>query len=171
MGDGQDRREASASLCVQPCEHPRGFHLLVDPQRAIRVRNEIAEAVDATESTMHRRVVLEGEILGQLRRAAEGKLRLGLEDGDVLEPVRRNPDLWEIKWKKGKRGELRLYHAEPGADPSFVGLRFHRKSTAGNAAAIAAAQNDEMDEAGRRYADGVKVRWGHATDCADCLHP
>lgn len=116
------------------------------------------------------RALLQGEIFGQVRRAAAGKLRLGLDDADELEPVRRNPDLWEIKWKRGKQGEFRLYHAERGDSPDMVGLRFHAKDTTSNdAGEIARRQNLEMDEAGRRFSDGVTDRWGHTAPCRDCV--
>lgn len=169
VSEERDRRTAADSLCTRPCDPPRAFHFFVDGRRARSVRAEIEQAVSQTKGSMIDRAALHGEIFGQVRRAAAGKLRLGLDDGDLLEPVRRNPDLWEIKWKRGKRGEFRLYHAEPGNAPDLVGLRFHAKDTSSNDAdQIERLQNAEMDEAGRRFVDGLKDRWGHAPGCHDC---
>ena len=118
-----------------------------------------------------------------MKEASLGVLRSGAEDKDApLEPVRRNPDLWEIRWAPkpaGRRrlGEFRMYHAEPGGNPDIVALRFHRKETfpALNRneqdQAIEDTQDAEIDEAGKRHRVGEPNRWGHTTRCVTCVEP
>jgi len=147
---------------------------MVDRNNAVSVKQEIMDAVGNAKGSDLERARLQGLIFGQLMTAAIGELRLGLEDGEVLEPIRRNPELWEIKWKYGKgktKAEYRLYHAEPGRTPPLVGLRFHQKETTGSSADIEDAQNAEIDKAGKRFRDGAPRAWGHTRNCTNCVTP
>lgn len=165
------RRGASESLCAQPSDTPRAFHFFVG-QSSSGVGADVYQEIVAAAWTSRRRVTsfaaasFAGDVLGRMRAAAVG----GLRGADELEPVRRHPLLWEIKWKTGSARDHRLYHSEPGGSPDMVALRFHRKDvSSGDAATIEAAQEVEMDEAGWRHGDGVKNQWGHSTSCAHCL--
>lgn len=162
----RDTRSLADSLCAQPATEPRDFHWFVSEERDLNVYQEvIAVAWDRGRSAVDAAGIV-GDVLGKMRAGAKGELR----DGSELEPVRRYPPLWEIKWKLGKRGELRLYHAEPGAAPDLVALRFHEKDTSSHDPdRIEALQDAEMDEAERRHDDGVNRRWGHRHPCANCL--
>lgn len=158
------KRSLDDSLCGAPVDPPRSFHYCrVSPDTS--VRNEIVDAIWATGRPATVVAGLIGDIHARMRFAARGRLR----DGDLLEPVRLDPALWEIKWRMRREGEFRLYHAEPNGDPALVALRFHRKSTEGNADAIRGAQEEEMTLAGARYAEGAKNSWGHARRCTQCL--
>lgn len=91
-----------------------------------------------------------------------------LSDGKVLEPVRLDPQLWEMKWKFKKR-LFRLYHAEPTGQPQFVALRFHQKDTSsGDDATIQRLQDLEIELASERYDNGQSASWGHRKGCSHC---
>jgi hypothetical protein len=136
------------------------------------VQREIVDAVhDAGEQLRlsdSAKAIRVGEILGRMRNAARGRIALGDKD---LVPVRTHPELWELRWSLGKLGKFRMYHAEPGSDPDLVALRFHRKNDSSNdAVEIHRLQQEEIDEAAKRYGDGVKIRWGHVvTVCRACV--
>ena len=164
------QRTASQSLCAQEENAACAFHLHEDNHRAISVKREINDAAGALRGSLIERASVHGQFIGQIRRAAAGKLRHGKEDAAELKPVRRNPVLWEIVWKIKKQGEYRLYHSEQSSEPLLVGLRFHRKDTSGfDADTIKNLQNAEMDEAGTRYTQGMPTLWGHEAGCTTCI--
>lgn len=158
-------RTLSDSLCTQHSDIARSFHRFSIGGE--RVQQEIVDAAYAAGGTPTAIADRIGAFLGRMRAAAHGDLP---QTKDDLEPVRDDPRLWEIKWKLKKRGEYRLYHAEPGAAPELVALRFHRKDTSGPQDDIDARQDAEIAVASRRYAEGATSRWGHAASgCTECL--
>ena len=133
------------------------------------MRHEVVDEAYASTKTMYQAADMIGQVYGRLKAAARGRLP---DDSDLFEPARRQPMLWEIKWKLGRLGEFRMYHAEPGHDPDLVALRFHRKRTTElSAVEIAELQDQEMDLAAERFVAGEPSRWGHGRSCGDCLHP
>ncbi|MGY3567973.1 hypothetical protein [Sinomonas sp. RB5] len=113
-----------------------------------------------------------GDVLGLLRSAAHGRLPEG--NPDVLEPVRTNPYLWELKWKRRKKKrEFRAYYAEPEQSPDFVVLLFHEKDVSSqDQPTIDALQQGHIDKAGERHEEGLDRRWGHRKKaCHDCVKP
>lgn len=169
MTDAQEGpRRPVDSLCYQPVDAPRSFHYFTDG--TVRVYKEMVDAAYGHDRTSLAAAGLMGDFLGQLRRAAHGELRSGGNNREPVGPVRLNPDIWEIRWKLGRLGEFRLYHAEPDDEPQLVALRFHEKdSSSEDADTIDDLQEDEMRLAGTRYDDGVNNRWGHVKGCRDCL--
>jgi hypothetical protein len=160
-------RDPSDSLCLQPTSAPRAFHHFSASEEARTVRNEIVDELWDRAPTSVAAAALVGDVLGRMKAAASGRLA---ENVDEFEPVRRQPELWELKWKFKRVGEFRLYHAEPGENPELVALRFHQKETEGlTPEDIQARQNDQMDLAADRYTSGETRRWGHRRGCTDCL--
>lgn len=166
-GDSQQaRRKWHDSLCAKPVEVPRSFHFYSDADS--HVRHEIVNTFTATGKPQTAVAGLVGDVYGRMRAAQRGEIC----DADLLEPIRDVPTLWELKWKLGRLGEYRLYHAEPAADPELVALRFHAKDVSGvTQAIIDEAQDVEIGVAAQRYDDGVKNSWGHRKGCTDCLNP
>lgn len=164
----EDPRRPSDSLCYQPVDSPRSFHYLTTD--AVSVYREMVDAAWDHGRTPTVAAGLMGDFLAQLRAAAHGELRSGGNNREPVGPVRLNPAVWEIRWKLGKQGEFRLYHAEPNDDPQLVALRFHEKDSSSNDADIIDdLQEQEMGLAATRYGDGVNNRWGHVKGCQDCL--
>lgn len=163
-------RARSESLCTQPSDAMRSFHKFSvgvdDVQREIvDAVHDAGDKVRLSDSAKAMRV---GDIIGRMRNAARGRIALGDKD---LVPVRTHPELWELRWSLRKLGKFRMYHAEPGGEPDLVALRFHRKDDSSNdVAEIHRLQQEEIDEATKRYGDGVKIRWGHVvTVCRACV--
>lgn len=161
-----EARSNASSRALQPAASERSFHLLAHGKW--NVDREVNDAVDELIPNVSTAIDQVGVIRATLRAAARGELPTGLDDHDLLEPVRRQPELWELKWKvrrkKKQHGELRMYHAEPrDGNPDLVGLKFHIKDLRGGSQAIESAQNAEMDTAADRYTDTAarRSRWGH----------
>ncbi len=112
-----------------------------------------------------RTAALKGEVNARMKAAASGRLR----GADELEPVRTQPELWEIKWKEKKNVQLRLYHAEPGRSPDLVALHFHCKDVS-DQDRIKERQEAAMQVAADRHYEGAPRVWGHRKrDCRHCL--
>lgn len=151
-------------MCTQHVDQMRSFHKLSVGDEDLHA--EVTAAIYATGAKGQAAAIRAGEVWGRVRNAAKGLLPV---DDKGLVPVRRNPDLWELKWKLGRLGQFRMYHAEPGGDPAMVGLVFHRKDVPGaDADEIEQLQNREMDRAGKLYGEWVNVLWGHQSKC--CTH-
>lgn len=172
VGDDGDNRRGRDSLCTQPVVVPRSFHRLnVDGDD---VQGEVVAALYAARDEASPRMSDDalaqriGEVLGRMRSAAKGNVP---DNPRIVEPVRRNPDLWELKWDFAKLGKFRMYHAEPGSNPDMVALRFHLKDTSSkDDDVVERLQNAEMDTAGERFTSGVKSRWGHVQrGCTHCV--
>jgi hypothetical protein len=160
-------RDPYDSLCLQPVDSARSFHYYSPTGGTPTVRQEVVDALYDRARSVVDGAGMVGDVLGRMRAAARGGLA---NDPDEFEPVRRQPELWEIKWKFRKVGEFRMYHAEPMSDPELVALRFHEKETEGlTPDEIEALQDAEMDLAGDRYEAGENRRWGHSSACGDCL--
>jgi len=165
---GPGRRSTTDSLCAQPCATPRTFHWFSNDDGTERVYQEVVDAAWADGRTPHAAAGIIGDVLAKSRRAASGMLRSASD----LVPVRLHPMLWELRWRLGRVGEFRMYHAEPGADPDLVALRFHHKDTSGSTQGeIDSVQEGEMDVAQARYERRSTDRWGHTRGCTGCLHP
>lgn len=165
MGAGH-RRTKNDSLAAAPTEPGRAVHLFCDER--VKVRAEIADAVDAVARSAMDAAMIQSEIWARVRAAGRGQLR----DSEDLVPVRTQPELWELRWKP-HGVDLRMYHAEPGGDPAMVGLLFHRKTVDGlNGLQIEAAQDAKMDEAATRLTSGRHALWGHSRrGCQECIVP
>jgi len=162
------------SLAVVPATSKRSFHK--ERHGSVDVNEEIVETVYATVSRSDRAVDQVAVVFATLRAAARGELPTGGDLDDELEPSRTQDGLWELKWKRKRKGpaEFRLYHAEPeGGRPDFVALRFHAKSLSGSERDITRAQDAEMRVAMERYSDraAVRARWGHEGEdgCRACV--
>lgn len=165
----------SPSLCTQAGDAERAVHWASVSNQTVRA--EMVDEIYRSASTRKRsnaardrqdRVHLIGEVRARLLSAARGRLPVG--EPDQFEPVRRNPDLWEHKWKKTAFGEFRLYHAEPDVGPDVVLLVFHRKEVEPrDGKTIEELQEEQMDKAAARNEEGRNGVWGHArTRCTDC---
>lgn len=96
------------------------------------------------------------ELYAVLERARMGRLT----EGDLLQPVRLDPVVWELRFSF-TAGVYRLYFGEPQSDTeALVGLRFHLKKLEGTAEEIQAAQDIEMELASERLSTGESNRWG-----------
>lgn len=157
--------EARSSLCVVPRQPAYDYHYL---SIEADVWQEILTEIDRVASTPIVAASMTGEVLNRLRRAARGELTI---DPQEFVPVRRDPDLWEIKWKFRGMQEFRLYHAEPASTPDLVALRFHLKEIDGlTPDEIEERQEAEMDLASSRYGAHATRRWGHRRrSCDNCL--
>jgi hypothetical protein len=166
----EDLRMPDDSLCHQPSDTPRSFHYYSSHDGTIHVHREMVDAAWIPGRAMGLAAGMVGDFEARIKFAARGELRSGADGEELVAPVRRDPHVWEIRWKVGRQGEYRLYHAEPTANPQLVALRFHEKDTSsGDADTIDALQEVEMDEAARRYKEGVNRKWGHRKSCADCI--
>ena len=78
---------------------------------------------DGPELSAFERQMRGGELKAILGRAARGELR-----DESWKPVRRDPTLWELRWKWDDGGQLRGYFHEPALDPdSTILAKVHRK--------------------------------------------
>lgn len=173
MTEASEAPLETRSLCQIPTTEFRCFHYAKLGSQET-VEDEMLAVVAPLAKTPLDEIGILGDIRGRLRNAARGQLPEN-QDG-VIEPVRRHPELWEIKWTlklKPKRRELlRLYHFEPEGKPELVALRFHRKVTDGIIdEQIEALQEAEMDVAHERALEGKDDLWGHKRRCTGCLLP
>lgn len=169
--------DRAPSLCTQLRTKALSLHWATVEGATVR-----AEMVDAIYAAVppkgsrnaarlrHLRLHLVSEVRAHLRSAANGRLPVG--EPEQFEPVRRDPELWEHKWKRTKLGEFRLYHAEPDAGPDVVLLRFHRKEIEErDGFTVEDLQDAQMDIATARYAADAERAWGHSrrrcTSCED----
>lgn len=160
-------RDPSDSLCLKPSSSQRSFHHFETADGSANVRREIVDTLWDRAKTMVQAAGLVGDVEGRMRAAARGQLA---DNRDEFEPVKTQPELWELKWKFRRVGEFRLYHAEPAANPDMVALRFHEKQTEGlTADEIEAEQDREMEVAADRFRTGESRRWGHRPGCQHCL--
>lgn len=96
------------------------------------------------------------ELYAVLERARMGRLT----EGDLLQPVRLDPVVWELRFSF-TAGVYRLYFGEPQSNAEvLVGLRFHLKDLEGTEEDIRAAQESEMELASERLSTGENDRWG-----------
>lgn len=169
MTEDSDVSTETRSLCQIATTDFRTFHYAnLGADRT--VHNEILDVVAPLVKTAEAEIGILGDVYGRLRNAARG--RLPQHKDEVIEPVRRHPELWEIKWKLTPRRLLRMYHVEPVGPPEVVALRFHLKATGSlTAEQIKDLQEEEMDLAHTRASDGAASRWGHKPKCSDCLLP
>lgn len=89
----------------------------------------------------------------------------GVLDEENWVPVRRNPDLWELRWRwDGTRIAARGYFHEPTVlFFETILAKVHTKDvSSGHKSTIAKLQNEAMDEAGKRVIDGRDTKWGVA---------
>ncbi len=98
-----------------------------------------------------------GELKALLRRAAAGTLR-----GRSWEPVRRDPELWELRWSWDDGSLLRGHFHEPMSEPdSTILAKVHQKEVAkGDESQTTRLQDAEMDAAGIRIRREQHYRWG-----------
>ena len=168
MSAGGRERRVEDSLCARPSAQPRAVHFCADGE-GVDVRREVVDAAWAVAgATPYTAAAFVGDVHGRLRAAARGRLR----DAENLAPVRLDPVLWEISWRRGRARHHRMYHAEPGAagqSPDLVALRFHAKDIEGDAGRVRAVQDAEIAVARERYAAGTAGRWGHGDACRHCL--
>lgn len=162
---GRGVRDKTDSLAAQWTPVPRSFHRDHRPESGVNLAREITEALQLPGLTVTEEARRAGKVIGMMRAAARGELR----DSPDLDPVRRHPDLWELRWKFPRQKAYRMYFSEPGGEPDLVAHRFHLKDVSGTPDEIEAKQNDEMDCAQRRAEDGRAARWGHSTGCTQCI--
>ncbi len=114
------------------------------------VENELDECLQTGCRSQFDYDLCHSEIEVRLQRAAAGQL--GVAGVEPAQPVRSQPELWEIRWAFDSR-QLRLYHAEPASHPQvLLELKYHWKVWQGLAASdIEARQNQQMSEAAQRY--------------------
>jgi hypothetical protein len=103
----------------------------------------------------------QSSVLGQIdalfELAASGQIQIG--DEGKLRPIRRDPDLYELKWKLLSKA-VRQYHAEPPQYPDdLVKLHIHIKSMRKTSAGTRAAQDMEISQAQLRYVTGESSEW------------
>lgn len=112
---------------------------------------------DGPELSAFERQMRGGELKAILGRAARGELR-----DESWKPVRRDPTLWELRWKWDDGGQLRGYFHEPALDPdSTILAKVHRKEIiAHDPGATASLQDAQIDEAGIRLRRHERQRWG-----------
>ncbi len=98
-----------------------------------------------------------GQIDALLDLAASGQIHAG--DESKLRPIRRDPDLYELKWKLLSKA-VRQHHAEPPHYPDdLVKLHVHIKSMRKTSAETRAAQDMEISQAQFRYVAGESSEW------------
>lgn len=98
-----------------------------------------------------------GELKALVHAAERGELR-----GTAWKPVRRHPDLWELRLEWLDRTQVRLYFHEPTRRPGqTVVAHAHVKIVVrGDKAATTRQQNTSMDLAHRRLLRGAVGDWG-----------
>ncbi|WP_243077345.1 hypothetical protein [Microbacterium sp. SS28] len=97
-----------------------------------------------------------GRILALCELAASGELHLG-ED---LQPIHRDPELYELRWNFGET-LVRQYHAEPARLPQvLVKLHLHLKHLATESESLTTElQNQQIGYALLRYRAGERTDW------------
>ena len=102
-----------------------------------------------------------GDILALRALAANGAIVEGEDEGYAsLKPIRRDPDLFELRWYMfGKH--VRQYHAEPPEMPiKLIDLHLHLKTIVPrDDAATRSAQDEEISWAQMRYFGGKSRQW------------
>lgn len=99
-----------------------------------------------------------------MNRAAQGRLWQADDDSTEIKPVRKDPELYELRWKI-LTIHARMYHAEPEVAPAELwALNRHLKgaySEGGSEWHSQAHQQAEIDHSAARYA---AILAGHSPD-------
>lgn len=144
------------SRCQTPNDPPLDWHWYVDEDGHCLPKAEMMQCLAGLADA--ERTMRIGELIQRLRAACRGDLLIG----DELVPLRRDPEMWEIRWSFSG-AKWRMYHGEP---PEIAGgllaLLFHEKETSGTSADITHAQNVFIHQARLRYVTGRPRHWGIA---------
>lgn len=160
------------SRCTNPT-NSNYMHLFTDGtdggNRRRVVYDELGELFMTLAKAGHSQSDLQtlyGEYKALNQRAQDGLLTEGTEGNKKastdLKPIRKDPEVWELRWPLPHHAPLRQYHAEPTTEPALLlVLKVHLKDlTSADSATISASQNAEIAEARSRYFRGRGDRWG-----------
>lgn len=136
-----DWRTGADSRCCDPTGAPYRWVDRVDPANASVVALEDWLAT----LTPFARDNEEARIEELMEAAAEGLLEESSDAPTPIKPIRTHPDIYELRIKCLSKA-VRLYHAEPDADPDvLLALHRHFKGARG------LAQQEEIQHAVDRY--------------------
>lgn len=124
------------------------------------------EVVRLTEWLLSLPETVMEECIGRIQALnALAAQRLVPRADDDLQPIVRDPDLWELRWNFGDNIPVRQYHGEPPELPeALIKLHMHMKDTStGDTQTINQAQNTQILYAKFRYMGGRHARWGKAS--------
>jgi len=139
----------------------RAWHPLERDPGDTRVTTELAASIRHSENGL---ALTDSEVeirLGELRSLIKAAQRGELSSASWT-PVRRQPDLWELRlWWPGDT-PVRIYFHEPDqpAHQTVVALVHVKVVVPGNPSVTNALQDAQMDEASRRVMFGRGNSWG-----------
>lgn len=136
-----DARTGRDSRCSKPESAPYQWFLYYeDSNQAIRDLNNWLGSLEPFA-----RNLIVGEIEATFELAAKGGLwKAGNRSKSRIEPVRKDPEMYEIR-QKAHTKPLRFYHGEPASRPKLlVSLHKHIKTSS-------ADQQVQIDFAAERY--------------------
>lgn len=145
------------SKCTVARSTPLEWRLYFDwyNESFIRYKTWLIELPDAV------RELVDAEVETRREMAAKGQVTEELKK--FLIPVRTQPGLFEIKWNTraaGKNIHIRQYHGEPETIPQLlVASHIHLKDVSGHRDEITKKQNEEMNFAQERFAEGLSTGW------------
>lgn len=132
----------------------------------------LADALGAEWPSMEARADVVAVLKGRLRQAERGRLR----PREECKPIRKDPELYEIRWTDDVRVvdrdrvsglflpernvHVRLYYAERDGESWFLGLHGHEKRFGESDQETEALQDEEIDRAVTHYRREAYCCWG-----------
>lgn len=132
----------------------------------------LADALGVDWPSVEARADVVAVLKGRLRQAERGRLR----PREECKPIRRDPELYEIRWTEDVRVvdrdpvsglflpernvHVRLYYAERDGESWFLGLHGHEKRFGGSDGETKAMQDAEIARAANIYRQEARCCWG-----------
>lgn len=141
-------REGSDSRCCRPADPAWDWVDYTDPDH--EGLHEIEEWLN-TLAPFARQIEL-GRVEDLMEAAAQGRLFDSNDELTPIKPIRRDPEIFEIRHKALTKA-LRFYHGEPPELPvALVAVHRHIKTSNEQ-------QEGHVKHAAKRYADGRSGLW------------